>query len=820
MTPTRQRSACILLLAWISAGCGLLPTGQTPSPAPTTGPSAGVSGMVEVVFRAVPPAGTADDAGLVLQVMDPVTGFAYNSQSHPLQPIGDGIWQGSLSVLPGSVVSYRYARTFPASTDEYTTTGDPVSFRLAYVNGDTLVEDVIAAWQETPFSGSTGRLVGKLTDAATGRGLIEMQVSAGGKRAFTDGEGAFRLDGLPPGLHTLVITSLDGAYRPVQQGAIIAAESATPADLALEAAEPIQMVFEVTLPEGTPTDQPLRLAGNTLQLGHTFTDLEGGVRNPAAASPVMVQVDPTHALLIVSLYGGMDLHYKYTLGDGLWSAERTPAAAFYTRQVVLPEQDTTLTDTVSRWQSGGKGPLIFRLAVPESTPPSEQVSLQLNPFTWFEPLPMVRVGPGQWSLSVLGPLDFDFPLAYRYCRNLQCESAAETPPSEASARQVLPTEGPQERSDTVARWAWYPAPPAEVTVVAPEIAVRADLQAGVEFAPTYDPSWAAVMPQALADLAGIGSNAVIFTPAWAMQDAAPTPVLGFEPGIGPFQSEVKGAVAEANRLGMQAILHPALRSPGGDYAGWWAAAPRDGAWWTVWFEMYRSFLLTYAHLAAEAGASKLVLGGPEVAPALPAGRLPDGTPSGAPADAEERWRALIADVRSVYPGRLAFEIELGRSLQSPPGFLEAVDEVHVYFHPSLGPTPGMSPEQMAATVKSLVDDSLLSTPAFSGKPLVLSVEYLSVSGGATSCVPGGGTCLPASAFDAGAEGNTAVGVDLDEQSNAINAVLLDVYSRPEITGFFTRRYDPTAALQDKSASVNGKPARDVLWYWYSRMLSR
>jgi hypothetical protein len=313
---------------------------------------------------------------------------------------------------------------------------------------------------------------------------------------------------------------------------------------------------------------------------------------------------------------------------------------------------------------------------------------------------------------------------------------------------------------------------------------------------------------------------VIFTPTWAMKAGAPTPVLGFEPGLGPFQNELTSAMAEAKRLGMQPVLHPMLRAPGEDAGAWWSATVRDGPWWTVWFEMYRSFALTYARLAAEAGAAKLVLGGPEVAPSLPAGRLPDGSPSGSPADADLRWRALIEEVRGVFPGRIAFEIELGKTLQPPPSFLEAVDEVHIYFHPSLVPGEAATPEQMAAMVQAQVEGTLLSTPELADKPLVLSVEYLSVDGGATGCVATAGECLPPFVFDAGAEGAPSLPIDLAEQANAFNAVLLDVVPRPEITGVFARRYHPAAALQDMSASVNGKPARDVLWYWYSRMLAR
>jgi hypothetical protein len=46
------------------------------------------------------------------------------------------------------------------------------------------------------------------------------------------------------------------------------------------------------------------------------------------------------------------------------------------------------------------------------------------------------------------------------------------------------------------------------------------------------------------------------------------------------------------------------------------------------------------------------------------------------------------------------------------------------------------------------------------------------------------------------------------QAAAINAVLFEAYARPyAIAGFYVRRYNPLVALQDRSASVNGKPAQ-------------
>jgi hypothetical protein len=806
-----------LILALALAGCAVLP-----QPAPTDAPVLPPAGaaLAQVVFHVVPPAGTPADAGLILNLMDPVTGYPYNTRAYPMEPLGDGTWQVSTQVMPGSVLHYRYARSQPSASDEYSAWGEPISHRLAYVPSATLMEDAIAAWADAPYAGLTGRLIGTMRDSATGAAVRELIVTAGGAQTYTDSEGAFRIDGLVPGLHTLTVTSLDGAYLPVQQGAIIAVDSATPAEMTVEAARPIQVVFEVTLPEGTPTGQPLRLAGNLLQLGHAFVDQPGGIRNRPGAMPEMVQVDPTHALVILPLYAGTDLRYKYTQGDGLWNAERDEAGAFLTRQVVLPEHDVTLQESVARWDTAGSTPVTLRVSVPGITPPGDRVSLQLNPFTWFAPLPMSASAPNQWSLTLLGPLDFEFPVTYRYCRNQQCDSAVEAETGEADGRQFLPQEPGGDRDDTVTAWKDYPGPSDPPTVVAPEIGVRAGMQGGVEIVPRFDASWPVNPATWMDELQALGANAVILTPAWRMGGTAGVPNLAMDPAIGPLSGELNTWINEARSRGIEPVLHPALRPPDDALDEWWSSSTRDGAWWTVWFEQYRGFVLSYAKLADAAGVEKLVLGGSEIVPALPGGRLPDGTSSSAPADADLRWRQLIEEVRSVYPGTVAFEIEFGRTLQVPPPFLEMVDEVHVQFHPPLAASEQTTVEQMAANANALIQDGLLATPALAGKPLVLSIEVPSVKGALTGCVPGGGTCLPASAFDAGQPQDPSVAVDLSAQSNAYNAILFEAYDTPEIVGVFARRYNPSAALQDGSASVNGKPSRDVLWYWYTRMLPR
>jgi hypothetical protein len=88
---------------------------------------------------------------------------------------------------------------------------------VIHVTGPTAQDDLVAAWIDAPYLGQTGRVIGRIVDAATAAPLREILVSASGVTAYTDGDGAFRLDGLVPGLHSVVAFTTDGAYRPQQR---------------------------------------------------------------------------------------------------------------------------------------------------------------------------------------------------------------------------------------------------------------------------------------------------------------------------------------------------------------------------------------------------------------------------------------------------------------------------------------------------------------------------------------------------------------------------------------------------------------------------
>jgi hypothetical protein len=120
----------------------------------------------------------------------------------------------------------------------------------------------------------------------------------------------------------------------------------------------------------------------------------------------------------------------------------------------------------------------------------------------------------------------------------------------------------------------------------------------------------------------------------------------------------------------------------------------------------------------------------------------------------------------------------------------------------------------------LLDNVALPIYYLINKPFILAIAYPSADGGITGCLPDGqGGCLSMGALTPSNPDNPAIQLDLQEQADAYAAILGAVNGRSWISGLVSRGYYPPAALQDKSVSVNGKPAAEVLRAWFPTLVS-
>jgi len=800
-------STLVLLLNGCSFSLLDIPGLNSPTVTPSLslGPTNTPQPSAVVTFRVALPTPLLAGETLYLSIVDEVTGLGLNAVTYAMQGMDTLHYTVAIPFALNSIVKYRYIRqgTIPFMEDD--SFDKPVRYRMYDVSGPGSVDDVVASWSDSLFSSPSGRLTGQVLDSTNNTPIPNILIAAGDQQTLTDSTGSFVLESLPVGTHNLVAYAMDGTYQTFQQGAVIEAGLRTPVMLSLIPAQMVNVVFTLSIPEDTIQNAPIRLAGNLYQLGNTFGDLQGGLSTVTARMPMLSPMQDGRSTLSLMLPAGADIRYKYTLGDGFWNAEHGTDGNFVIRQLIVPVSSTSvqIQDSVQTWKAGPSSPILFEVSVPAFTPVTDIISIQFNPFGWTVPIPIWPRGNNQWVYQLYSPLNMLGDFEYRYCRNDQCGITDDVQTSTGHlGRPVSASLVPQDLQDTVSAWNWLQnATPS--ALVGLQVTKRQGFMAGVEFQSDYNPTWQAWTPLAIQDVQGRYANWLILDPSWTVGSTAPF-VFSPVPGVDPLWADTLDSLSHARASNLNVALFPTANLPS-DWVAWWTSAPRDTAWWNTWFDRYAAFADYHADLAAKSGAQALILGGDWVTPALPGGQI-NGSGSGVPADAEARWQAILTDVRNRFSGSVYWALSYPGGLQSAPNIIKNLDGVYLLWYAPIG---GSSVDQIKAAAGRLLDADIQPFQTALQKPVILAVAYPSADNAASASLPVSALFQP---------GGMQAPVNLQAQADVYQAMLMAVNERPWVGGFVSRGYYPPAVLLDASASIHGKPAADVLWYWFPRFL--
>jgi hypothetical protein len=793
-------NACSLSLLEIP---GLNFSTATPSlpSEPTATPQPGAS----ITFQVALPSPIQAGETLYLSVVDEVTGLGLNAVNYVMQGMDELHYTVAIPFLMNSVVKYRYLRqgTFPFMEDD--SFDRPVRYRMYFVSGPGVVDDVVASWSDSLFLSPSGRLTGKVMDPTNNSPIPDILIAAGGQQTLTDATGAFVLENLPAGTHNVVAYAVDGSYQTVQQGARVEAGLRTPVALTMNPAQRVSVDFIVSVPANTIENAPIRLAGNLYQFGNTFGELSGGMSTVASRMLQLTTMQDGRYALSMSLPAGAEIRYKYTLGDGFWNAEHNTDGGFTLRRLVLPTSAETIQveDTVETWQAGASSPILFEVNVPASTPVTDIVSIQFNPYGWTEPIPMWPRGNNQWVYQLYSPLNMLGDFEYRYCRNEQCGIADDVQTSAGHAGRLISTSLlPQDLQDTVTEWTWLQST-APNSIVGLTVSARQNFMAGLEFMQDYNPTWQSWMALAIQDVQSRNANWLVIDPTWTVSQKAPF-IFSAVPGLDPLRADTLETVSRARAANLKVALFPAARLSS-DVDSWWKTVPGDAAWWDAWFERYAAFAASNADLAEKSGAQMLVLGGDWITPALPGGLI-DGNSSGVPDDSGTRWQTIITDVRNRFHGSLYWALPYPGGIQSMPDFARSLDGLYLLWY---APFSSNGSDQVRAEAGQKLDADIQPIQSELQKPVILAVAYPSMESAAGELPPYSEIFQP---------GGLQAPVNLQPQSDIYLGLLMAVNERDWVGGFVSRGYYPPTVLQDASASIHGKPTADLLWYWYPRFL--
>jgi len=764
---------------------------------------------VEVQFSVQLPSSLPENVKIVLEVLDEVTGLPYNTRLYDMTESGELKYSTALSFPQGSIIKYRYVKIGSTMTPEVVSDGQPVRYRLFYVKSSDSAVDILQCWQNEAVNAAVGSLSGVVLNDETGEPIPDILVSTGGQLTFSDANGTFLVENLSPGVHNIVFYAMDGSYRTFQQGAVISAGATTPAVVNLTPLALVNITFNVTAPVDA-LGAPIYLAGNVLQLGNTFSDLAGRVSiDPKRMPTLKAQDDGTYSVSL-NLYTETDLRYKLTLGDGYWNAEQRSTGGFRVRQLIVPDKDISLNLSIESWRTSGIEPITFEVLIPAEISPNDEKFIQFRTVEWTQPIPLWPLGGGNYLYILFSPLDISLPVFYQFCRNENYKSARNADAVDSEV-QVQPSETAQTVSVLISGWENWQVLDQPTEIIAANIPVKGyDFLTSVELTSQMDTTWRVYAPIGISKVAEIQAENVIFSPQWFIQPNSNT--LSPELGKTPFDQNLSALVATSHSLGLSTSLFPQVGCAS-EMENGGVSQVYDKAWWQDWFVSYERFILNYAKFAEENNVAHLIISGKDVLPRFSNCEFPDVTETDVTALSSDRWNTLIGSIRMVYSGSLVWATNAHTDLDPLPEFIALFDEIYISIDSPLSLDTDATLEEISANFIDLIDTYIYEIYRITQKPITLALAYPSVDGSAMGCSLLNDSCANDGVFLP--DETSSIAIDLEEQVHIYNAVLPIVASRDWVTGISIRGYNPIVDLQDGSSSLSGKPALDVIWYWFS-----
>ena len=803
--------ALVLVLTSLT-GCHLPSTAREPNPQYFDNIKDFLTEPVDIQFqlKVAQPALPAEK--FVLEILDDVTGLPYNKSQIELKPLDEQIYVTTLTIPKGSIIKYRYLKIGQTEAYEVSSFGEAVEYRMYYASGNAIITDILQGWQglETQHW-MGGFLRGSLLDEDTDQPIPDILIAAGGKRTFTDANGNFFLEGLSQGVHNVVFYAIDGQYRTYQQGAKIEPGMTTTANVKLTRAPAVNITFVVNQLKDA-LGAPIYIAGNILQLGNTFSYRNGGMSINHLGMPMLSPNHDGTLSISMQLYAGTDLRYKFTLGDGYWNSEQYLSGGFRIRQLIVPSKDVTIEHTIESWRSNGVEPITFLATIPSNSAPSNLKFIQFQTDTWTEPIPLWPVGDDQYLFILFSPLNLNQAINYRFCHTENCQRGMDAE-SITGTRKVQPSKNAQTITLTLNQWQNWTAYERGAYLQEAYIPIKpSTFSTIIELTSETNPSWLAYAPQAMANLKQIGADTLIFSPEWTVN--LQSPYLRPQIGKTPFSYELLSLVKSAQAQELNIGFYPQI-GPFHLMENWWSSKSHTEAWWNEYFLSYNDFILSYAKLAENVNAKVLILGGKQLAPAFEGGVFPDGRESNVPLGFDDHWYELLADIREIFSGNIIWAIQVNQETDPLPGFLFEFDGVYISIDAPLALEEHPTFETVQSGFTTVIDRHIYEVYRSTGLPITLAFAYPSVEMAASGCALLNQACYNDGLFHP--DELLAYETSLAEQAVIYNAILPILASREWITGISIRGFEPTVLVHDGSSSIAGKPAFDVIQYWYNSL---
>ncbi len=778
----------------ILSGCALSFQPKDPKNSPVTSnlPSAVAEPeLVKVQFVAQPFQKFSEEDEISLDILDLVSGVSYNLERYLLHKSGDNHIL-NVDLPEGATIAYRYTLTSPIEVTETLPDGSALPFRQLVVRKNLVVNDVISGWPELAYNRPTVDLNGVVVDDKTEAPLPDVLINVAGKTALTDMNGRFFIRGLAVGKHNLVATLSDGSYMSFQQEVNMVENLATLAIIRMTPLPQVTLTF-IMSPPNEAVGAPVRMAGNLRQFGQTYSDMLKGAGAQAVNMPLMSRDSDGNYVAQLNLYAGSLIRYQYTLGDALVNTERTLDGNRNVRQFIVPNKDLVVEDSVTTWRTQLKNAIPFYATEPGNATTDDQVYIQFNLGAWSNPIPMWLMENNQW-MTIYNPRAVDGEeVAYRYCRNADCQFGEEDYSNTTPRSVTIGTIS--EVHDSISGWRMWEPDAASPSNYSP---TRFDEEAlvGVEldsaFASNYLNSSFGLAEQ----LKSKGFNWLILTPTWKVGINKDLPFIDSDPLNTIPSTELNRIAMAAQQAGLKVALYPQLSFPS-DSDAWWNDTVKSMIWWQQWYADYERMVMHSIKLATAIKADQLILGGPDVSYSYPGVMETIGENFGTPKTSEKIWTDLLTKADEYYDGAILLAQEVDAGALRDYSFYQQTQGFYLLFSSDLENYTSYT----ADTVGSFIDNIVLPFYDSYQKPVYFGLNAASFTTTDINFSNRSGSIISSTnpAYD-------SHNVNLEAQTQFYSAYLDAISARGWISGLAARGFFPTMKMTDFSSSIYGKPA--------------
>jgi len=706
-------------------------------------------------------------------------------------------WQVKLEAPVGSVLRYRYSREGNwDKEEEYAYQGSiGFSYRELVVVGSMKVEESIAKWEDLPLPpDSTGDLHGKVTDSA-GKPVSGLIVSAGPYRTTTGADGSYRIYGVPAGSCPVSVRAPNGEYHSQLAQITIAPNGTTARDFTVTPAKMVKITFEVVVPHDHPEGAIPRILGDTYHLG--MYPYFGGTAIDTSRV-IDMKPDPEEERLwtyTTTIGEGTYVKYYYTLGDHSINRERGRNGEYLLRGLLVKEETTT-EDEVWSWRAGYQVPL--KLMV--QSPTEDTVYFTTDGWGGYEPIRMWHDGGNEWTyVYYVEP----GKVSYRYLRNGDPEIGVEKldPDTPETYRQVNVSSGGKTQNDTITRWRHQlrESLPASISLhETPAVERRISgkpFQSGIELIDYWRSSWLPLVEPTVKRISDHNASWVQLPSLSGIVSADP-PIV--EMGWNSFTEEelvylIRTIHDRGLKVALRAYPYP-IELP---FTGF--ERHNTNEWYDAFYAEVRAIYLYHAKIAAQEGVEMLILA-----------NFPwqDADNPVSAAYLNQKWKDIIAEVRTVYAGLITVDTYIGRPEFDWYGGLDYIGDI---WWEKIADTPSASYSSMKSRAQEILETKYQPIYQRFNKPIVFTeVAYYSADGSATQQFG-----VYSSEISDFLPETVSVTSDWQEQADAYEAVLQAIAEKPWVQGTYSFGY----SFMDhdcKGYSIRAKTAEEVLKLIYAQ----